>query len=164
LPLPHSLPHQYNLSNISHLPNIKNPIKPPFTLHFSHPHHPYPPIQKPYQFSFHDLLTIHPNLPYPPIPKPHINFLHAYSTHTQFTQYKLNLLHHHHHLFPPYQPPPLLTHHTLTQFPHIHTSLNKLPPQITDHQMTQINYQLNLNPNHPFHLPKPYLKNKKFLQ
>ncbi|WP_420359557.1 glycine betaine ABC transporter substrate-binding protein, partial [Bacillus altitudinis] len=108
-------------------------MPPDFTLEFSDRQDAYLPIQKPYHFSFHHLLTMQPKLPYPAIQKPNIHFLHPYSTHTQFTQYNFNVLHHHNHLFPPYQPPPFLTHHTLKHYPHIHPSLNNLPPQITHH-------------------------------
>ncbi len=126
LAVPQSLADQYDVSNISDLGKIKNRIKAGFTLEFSDRQDGYRGIQKTYQFSFDDVVTMEPKLRYRAIQKGDINLVDAYSTDSELRQYKLKVLNDDQHVFPPYQGAPLLRQETLTEYPEIETSLNKL--------------------------------------
>lgn len=69
LAVPQSLADQYDLSKISDLGQIKNRIRAGFTLEFSDRQDGYLGIQKAYQFSFGDVVTMEPKLRYRAIQK-----------------------------------------------------------------------------------------------
>ncbi|MGM5473997.1 ABC transporter permease/substrate-binding protein [Bacillus pumilus] len=163
LAVPQSLADQYDVSNISDLGKIKNRIKAGFTLEFSDRQDGYRGIQKTYQFSFDDVVTMEPKLRYRAIQKGDINLVDAYSTDSELRQYKLKVLNDDQHVFPPYQGAPLLRQETLTEYPEIETSLNKLGGQITDDEMREMNYEVNVQGKDAFQVAKAYLKKKKLL-
>ncbi|BBP93570.1 hypothetical protein BsIDN1_71880 [Bacillus safensis] len=122
-------------------------------------------FKKAYQFSFDDVVTMEPKLRYRAIQKGDINLVDAYSTDSELRQYKLKVLDDDQHVFfPPYQGAPLLRQETLTEFPEIETSLNKLAGQITDDEMREMNYEVNVKEKDAFQVAKAYLKKKKLLQ
>lgn len=164
LAVPQSLADQYDVSNISDLGKIKNRIKAGFTLEFSDRQDGYLGIQKTYQFSFDDVVTMEPKLRYRALQKGDINLVDAYSTDSELREYKLKVLDDDQHVFPPYQGAPLLRQETLTEFPEIETSLNKLGGQITDDEMREMNYEVNVKGKDAFQVAKAYLKKKKLLQ
>lgn len=164
LAVPQSLADQYDVSNISDLGKIKNRIKAGFTLEFSDRQDGYLGIQKTYQFSFDDVVTMEPKLRYRAIQKGDINLVDAYSTDSELREYKLKVLDDDQHVFPPYQGAPPLRQETLTEFPEIGTSLNKLGGQITDDEMREMNYEVNVKGKDAFQVAKAYLKKKKLLQ
>ncbi|TYS54463.1 glycine/betaine ABC transporter permease, partial [Bacillus infantis] len=153
-----------DVSNISDLGKIKNRIKAGFTLEFSDRQDGYRGIQKVYQFSFDDVVTMEPKLRYRAIQKGDINLVDAYSTDSELRQYKLKVLDDDQHVFPPYQGAPLLRQDTLTEYPEIETSLNKLGGQITDDEMREMNYEVNVKGKEAFQVAKAYLKKKKLLK
>ena len=138
--MPQSLADQYDLSKISDLGQIKNRIRAGFTLEFSDRQDGYLGIQKAYQFSFDDVVTMEPKLRYRALQKGNIQLVDAYSTDSELRQYKLKVLDDDKHVFPPYQGAPLLRQETLKEYPEIEASLNKLAGQITDDEMREINY------------------------
>ncbi|CAM5549956.1 Vitamin B12 import ATP-binding protein BtuD [Bacillus safensis subsp. safensis] len=111
-----------------------------------------------------EIVTMEPKLRYRAIQKGDINLVDAYSTDSELRQYKLKVLDDDQHVFPPYQGAPLLRQETLTEFPEIETSLNKLAGQITDDEMREMNYEVNVKEKDAFQVAKAYLKKKKLLQ
>ncbi len=88
----------------------------------------------------------------------------AYSTDSELRQYKLKVLDDDKHVFPPYQGAPLLRQETLKEYPEIEASLNKLAGQITDDEMREMNYEVNVKGKDAFQVAEAYLKKKKLLQ
>jgi len=60
-------------------------------------------------------------------------------------------------LFPPYQGAPLLRKETLEKYPEIETALNKLANQITDDEMREMNYQVNVEGRNIEDVAREYL-------
>ncbi|MCM3570282.1 osmoprotectant update ABC transporter permease/substrate-binding subunit OpuFB [Neobacillus mesonae] len=157
------LADQYHLKNISDLKAIENDVKAGFTLEFSDREDGYRGIQSLYDIHFSNLVTMEPKLRYVAVESGEINLVDAYSTDSELRQYKLKVLADDKHLFPPYQGAPLLRKETVDQYPEIAAALNKLAGRITDDEMREMNYQVNVEGRAPSDVAKEYLDRKGLL-
>ncbi|MGH2242770.1 glycine betaine ABC transporter substrate-binding protein, partial [Enterococcus faecalis] len=66
--------------------------------------------------------------------------------------------------FPPYQGAPLINTATLEQYPELGEILNTLAGKISEEQMSEMNYQVNVEGQDPRILAKDYLKEKNLLK
>lgn len=134
----------YGLKKISDLKAIEKTIKAGFTLEFNDREDGYRGIQKRYDINLANLSTMEPKLRYQAIDRGDIQLLDAYSTDSELRQYHLTVLEDDQQLFPPYQGAPLLRQETLLQYPELEPVLNKLADKITDDDMRELNYQVNV--------------------
>lgn len=105
-----------------------------------------------------------PKLRYSAIKKGDINLVDAYSTDSELKEYSLMVLDDDQHLFPPYQGAPLLRKETTQEHPEVVKSLNKLAEKITDGEMREMNYKVNVNGITPQQIAKEYLKKHDLLK
>ncbi len=82
----------------------------------------------------------------------------AYSTDSELAQYKLVVLEDDQHLFPPYQGAPLLKKETADKYPEIATALNQLAGKISEADMQEMNYKVNVKNQRPAQVAKEYLQ------
>lgn len=68
----------------------------------------------------------------------------VYSTDPEIERYQLQILEYDQHLFPPYQGEPLTKAELLEKYPKLEAFLNKLTGNITENQMSQLNYQIGV--------------------
>lgn len=151
------LAESYQLQKISDLKPIEQKVKAGFTLEFNDREDGYVGIQKQYEIAFTTLATMEPKLRYQAIQSGDINLLDAYSTDSEIRQYKLRVLEDDQALFPPYQGAPLLRKETLTDYPDIGKALNQLADRITDDEMREMNYQVNVEGKLAAEVAKEYL-------
>lgn len=151
------LAESYQLQKISDLKPIEQKVKAGFTLEFNDREDGYVGIQKRYGIAFTTLATMEPKLRYQAIQSGDINVLDAYSTDSEIRQYKLRVLEDDQALFPPYQGAPLLRKETLTDYPEIGEALNQLADHITDDEMREMNYQVNVEGKLAAEVAKEYL-------
>ena len=149
---------QYHLEKISDLQAIKDEVKAGFTLEFSDREDGYRGIQSLYNIQFPNLVTMEPKLRYVAVESGKINAVDAYSTDSELRQYDLKVLEDDKHLFPPYQGAPLLRKETADQYPEIVAALNKLAGRITDDEMREMNYKVNVKGSTPIEVAREYLK------
>lgn len=147
----------YQLQKISDLKPIEQKVKAGFTLEFNDREDGYVGIQKRYGIAFTTLATMEPKLRYQAIQSGDINLLDAYSTDSEIRQYKLRVLEDDQALFPPYQGAPLLRKETLIDYPEIGEALNQLADHITDDEMREMNYQVNVEGKLAAEVAKEYL-------
>lgn len=152
------LAESYQLQKISDLKPIEQKVKAGFTLEFNDREDGYVGIQKRYGIAFTTLATMEPKLRYQAIQSGDINLLDAYSTDSEIRQYKLRVLEDDQALFPPYQGAPLLRKETLTDYPEIGEALNQLADHITDDEMREMNYQVNVEGKLAAEVAKEYLE------
>ncbi len=164
LAVPSQLADEYQLKTITDLKNIENGIKAGFTLEFSDREDGYLGIQKLYGINFVNLVTMEPKLRYGAVETGNINLVDAYSTDSELRQYQLTVLEDDKHLFPPYQGAPLLRKKTVKQYPEIKESLNKLAGKISDDEMREMNYQVNMEGVSPFEVAKQYLEKEGLMK
>ncbi|MBK3494215.1 ABC transporter permease/substrate-binding protein [Viridibacillus sp. YIM B01967] len=134
----------YQLKSISDIKAIQEKIKAGFTMEFNDREDGYRGIQKRYGTTISKITTMEPKLRYQAINTRDIDLLDAYSTDSEIRQYNLIVLEDDKHLFPPYQGAPLLRKETIKKYPEIEQALNKLTDQITDDEMREMNYQVNV--------------------
>lgn len=151
------LAESYQLQKISDLKPIEQKVKAGFTLEFNDREDGYVGIQKRYGIAFTTLATMEPKLRYQAIQSGDINLLDAYSTDSEIRQYKLRVLEEDQALFPPYQGAPLLRKETLIDYPEIGEALNQLADHITDDEMREMNYQVNVEGKLAAEVAKEYL-------
>lgn len=157
------LAETYQLQTISDLKSIEQAVKAGFTLEFNDREDGYVGIQKRYDIAFPSIATMEPKLRYQAIESGDINLLDAYSTDSEIRQYKLHVLEDDQALFPPYQGAPLLRQETLIKYPEIETSLNKLANHISDDEMREMNYQVNVEGKLAAEVAREYLLNAGLL-
>lgn len=163
LAVPNELADQYQLKKISDLKAVENKIKAGFTLEFSDREDGYAGIQKWYNIQFLNMKTMEPKLRYGAVKKGDINLVDAYSTDSELAQYTLTVLEDDKNLFPPYQGAPLLRKETVKKYPELKTALNKLTGKITDDEMREMNYKVNIKGASPYDTAKDFLKRKGLL-
>lgn len=144
LAVPRSFAEQYDITTISDLQKAKNAVKPGFTLEFSDREDGYKGMQKIYNLTFPNIKTMEPKLRYQAIESGDINLVDAYSTDSELKKYDLKVLEDDQHMFPPYQGAPLLRKETLEKYPELKDVLEKLSGIITDDEMREMNYRVNI--------------------
>ncbi|MGG0658686.1 osmoprotectant update ABC transporter permease/substrate-binding subunit OpuFB [Rummeliibacillus pycnus] len=164
LAVPNQLAKQYQLKTISDLKLVQNKMKAGFTLEFSDREDGYKGIQKLYGIHFSNLVTMEPKLRYGAIQSGDINLVDAYSTDSELRQYKLTVLEDDRHLFPPYQGAPMLRKETVEKYPEIVDALNKLAGKITDDEMREMNYQVNVEGISAKKVASNYLEKEKLIK
>ncbi|WP_412888662.1 glycine betaine ABC transporter substrate-binding protein [Bacillus sp. 1P06AnD] len=152
---------RYHLETISDLKAVENQLKVGFTLEFSDREDGYRGIKKKYGIQFPQMKTMEPKLRYNAVKTGDINVVDAYSTDSELRQYKLKVLKDDKHLFPPYQGAPMLREETIKKYPELKKALNKLAGKITDDEMRQMNYDVNVNGKNPADVAKAYLEKEK---
>lgn len=158
LAVPKSIADQYNLKTISDLKPVEQQIKAGFTLEFSDREDGYLGIQKKYGIEFPNVATMEPKLRYGALQRGDINLVDAYSTDSELRQYELVVLEDDQELFPPYQGAPMLRQETADQYPQLVEVLNQLAGKITDDEMRQMNYDVNVEGANPEQVAAEYLK------
>lgn len=153
----------YNLKTISDLKAVQNSVKAGFTLEFSDRDDGYKGLQKRYGLKFDSLKTMEPKLRYSALKSGDINTLDAYSTDSEIAQYKLKVLKDDKQLFPPYQGAPLMLKSTLEKYPELKAPLEKLAGKITDQEMSEMNYEVNVQGKSAEEVAKNYLQKEGLL-
>ncbi len=157
------LAEAYQLQTISDIKAMQESIKAGFTLEFNDREDGYVGIQKRYGIDIASVTTMEPKLRYQAIQSGNIDLLDAYSTDSELRQYDLTVLVDDQQLFPPYQGAPLLRKETLEKYPELEKVLGKLANQITDDQMREMNYQVNVEGKNSEDVARAFLKNAGLL-
>ena len=144
-----------NLSKISDLSHLNQPIA-GFDLEFAGRQDGYLGLQKLYGLKF-NVKTMQTSLIYNALNTGAVRIAQVYSTDSQIKQYGLTVLKDDKHLFPPYQAAPMMSQKLLTKYPQIAPILNKLAGKITDAQMVQMNYEVNVQQKSPSTVAHDYL-------
>lgn len=154
----------HQLQTISDLKPLAQTIRAGFTLEFNDRKDGYVGMQKRYNMTLANVTTMEPKLRYQAIAAGTIDVLDAYSTDSEIREYGLQVLEDDQALFPPYQGAPLIRKETLAKYPEIEAALNKLANQITDDEMREMNYQVNVEGKSAADVAKAYLQENGLLQ
>ncbi|WP_107949022.1 ABC transporter permease/substrate-binding protein [Lysinibacillus parviboronicapiens] len=158
------LAETYDLQTISDIKALQTSIKAGFTLEFNDREDGYLGIQERYGITISNITTMEPKLRYQAIKTGDIDLLDAYSTDSEIRQYDLTVLADDQQLFPPYQGAPLLRKETLEKYPEIEGALSKLANQITDDEMREMNYQVNVEGKNIADVAQTYLEKAGLLK
>ncbi len=164
LAIKEELAKEKEIEDISDLKNYQNDLRAGFTLEFSDREDGYLGIQSEYGITFKDVVTMEPKLRYTAIENNDIDVLDAYSTDSELESYKLKVLNDDLALFPPYQGAPLLSEKTLEKHPELEDILNKLAGKVTDDEMRQMNYLVNVEDESPHDVALNFLEEQGLLK
>ncbi|CAM3584914.1 ABC transporter permease/substrate-binding protein [Aeromicrobium ponti] len=164
LAVPDQLASEFQLQTISDLQAVEQNIKAGFTLEFSDREDGYRGIQKLYGLDFPTVLTMEPKLRYGAIEKGEINLVDAYSTDSEIARYNLTVLEDDKNLFPPYQGAPMLREETAENYPELVKALNQLGGKISDDEMREMNYKVNVDGASPEETAREYLEKEGLLK
>ncbi|MGM9920757.1 MAG: osmoprotectant update ABC transporter permease/substrate-binding subunit OpuFB [Bhargavaea sp.] len=145
LAVPKTFAEEHGLETISDLKKIQDRIRAGFTLEFSDREDGYQGIQSLYGIEFPNVVTMEPKLRYTAVESGEINLVDAYSTDSEIERYGLKVLEDDRNLFPPYQGAPLMLEETAEDYPEIVQALNVLSGKISDDEMREMNFRVNVD-------------------
>ena len=151
------------LKKISDLANITNKLKGGMTLEFIDRGDGFKGIKKLYGIDF-PVKSMEPALRYQAIDQKKVNIVDAYSTDSELRQYHLSILKDNKHNFPIYQGAPLMSNDFARRHPQVVRSLNKLAGKITEKQMQEMNYEVNVKNMDPGQVAHHYLVKQHLLK
>ena len=141
--VPKKIAQTYGLKTISDLKKVEGELKAGFSLEFNDREDGNKGLQSLYGLNL-NVATMEPALRYEAIQKGNIQITDAYSTDPEIAKYDLVVLEDDKQLFPPYQGAPLMKEALLKKHPELEGILNKLAGNITEKQMSQMNYQVGV--------------------
>ncbi len=133
----------HHLETISDLTQIEPLLKPGMTLEFIDRNDGLKGLQKAYGLDI-TAKSMEPALRYEAINKGRINLVDAYSTDSELRQYNLAILKDNQHFFPTYQGAPLMTTNFANKHPQVVKALNQLAGKISETDMQEMNYEVNV--------------------
>ncbi|HJB23197.1 MAG TPA: ABC transporter permease/substrate-binding protein [Candidatus Jeotgalibaca pullicola] len=151
------LAEEHELETISDLAGIESEVQAGFTLEFTDRQDGYLGIQELYGISLPNISTMEPQLRYEALQTGDINLLDAYSTDSEIVRYGLVVLEDDLGLFPPYQGAPLLRQETIDEYPDLEEILNQLSGKISDEQMRELNYSVDVDGKSPENAARDFL-------
>jgi len=134
---------EHQLETISDLTQVDSLLKPGMTLEFIDRDDGLKGLKKAYGLDV-TAKSMEPALRYEAISKGRINLVDAYSTDSELRQYHLAILKDNKHFFPTYQGAPLMTTAFANKHPKVVQSLNKLAGKISETDMQEMNYEVNV--------------------
>lgn len=133
----------HHLKDISDLTAIQSVLKPGMTLEFIDRDDGLKGLKKAYGLDV-TAKSMEPALRYEAINKGRINLVDAYSTDSELRQYNLAILKDNQHFFPTYQGAPLMKTAFANKHPQVVKALNKLAGKISETDMQEMNYEVNV--------------------
>lgn len=154
---------EHHLQKISDLNNVQSILNGGMTLEFIDRGDGLKGIKQKYGLDF-PVKSMEPALRYQAINKDRINIVDAYSTDSELRQYHLSILKDDKHMFPTYQGAPMMTKDFVKKHPQISKSLNKLAGKITEKEMQEMNYEVNVQDKAPAAVAHQYLVSHHLLK
>jgi len=93
-----------------------------------------------------------------------VNLIDAYSTDSELREYHLSILEDDKGLFPKYQGAPLMSTEFADDNPQVVEALDKLGGKITEEEMQEMNYEVNVEEETPADVAHSYLTEKGLLE
>ena len=154
---------KWDVHTISDLKTVENQLKPGMTLEFIDRPDGLPGVNKTYGLNL-KAQSMEPKLRYEAINNKNINLVDAYSTDSELRQYHLTTLKDNRHSFPSYQGAPLMKASLAKKYPGVVKSLNKLAGRISEKDMQEMNYEVNVENKSSKSVARNYLTSHHLLK
>lgn len=151
-----SFAQRYHLKTIEDLQNVQGKLKAGMSMEFMDRRDGLKLVERRYHIKF-PVKGMEPELRYRAIHDNQINLIDCYSTDSELRQYHLTVLKDNKHVFPIYQGAPLMTQEFAKKHPQVVSSLNKLAGKISEKQIQQMNYEVNVLDQSPASVARHYL-------
>ena len=120
-------------------------------------------LEKKYRLKFKDTKEMDIGLKYDAIHSEQVDVINVFSTDGLLKKYELKVLQDDREFFPRYQAATLIRNETIKKYPEIETVLSKLTGQINDQEMTELNYQVEVEKKEPAAVAREFLQKKGLL-
>lgn len=120
-------------------------------------------LEKKYGLQFKNKKEMDIGLKYDGIHSGQVDVINAFSTDGLLKKYELTILKDDQEFFPRYQAATLIRNETLKKYPEIEKVLSKLTGQISDQEMTELNYNVEVEKKEPAAVAREFLKKKGLL-
>ncbi len=147
----------HQITKLSQLNQFATPLKAGFDLEFNSRQDGYKGIQSLYGLTF-NVKTLDASLRYQALDGGQVQVTDGYSTDSQIRQYHLLALKDDKQLFPVYRGAPLMRQDFAKAHPQVVKALNQLANRITEPEMQEMNYQVNVKGQSAAKVAKAYLK------
>lgn len=153
----------HGITTISDLQRVQSELLGGFDLEFLDRTDGYKGLQATYGLNF-KTQSIDPGLRYEALKNGKINLTDGYSTDSQIRQFDLIALTDNRHQFPVYQGAPLMNTSFAAKNPEIVQALNKLANKISETDMQEMNYEVNVKQQSAATVAKHYLVTHQLLR
>lgn len=155
---------ELGISKISDLVAHQQDLRAGFTLEFIDREDGYKGMQELYGLALGSVQSMEPALRYQAIQNGDVDVIDAYSTDSEIKQYDLVTLEDDRQLFPPYQGAPLLKAEFVSAHPEVVQGLNRLAGKITEEQMIEMNYLVNVEKQQPATVAHDFLVQENIIK
>ncbi|GCF95880.1 glycine/betaine ABC transporter permease [Enterococcus florum] len=152
------------ISKISDLVAHEGELRAGFTLEFIDREDGYRGIQEKYGLNFGSVQSMEPALRYQAIQNQDVDVIDGYSTDSEIKQYDLVTLEDDMRLFPPYQGAAIMRGEFANDHPNVVNALNRLAGKITEDQMIEMNYEVNVEGKQPAQVARDFLVKEKIIE
>lgn len=143
---------------ISDLVEIEDELTAAFTFEFfDRENDGYPGVQEVYGLDIGDVQTMDPGLRSEALVAGDVDLIDAYSTDSYMMRYNLVTLEDDENLFPPFNGAPLFRDDVLMEYPEIEQILNQLGGRISEEEMMEMNYEVDVNDANEDEIARNYL-------
>ncbi|MDH5105378.1 ABC transporter permease/substrate-binding protein [Lentilactobacillus diolivorans] len=154
---------RYHLKTIGDLQSIQGKLKAGMSLEFMDRPDGLKAIKRQYHVNF-PVKGMEPELRYRAIHEGKVNVIDCYSTDSELRQYHLTVLKDDKRVFPTYQGAPLMKTSFAKHHPGVVHALNRLADHITEKQIQQMNYEVNIKKKSPASVAHHYLNQYHMLK
>lgn len=120
-------------------------------------------VERVYGLKFKDTKSMDIGLKYQALASRQIDVTDAFATDGQLLKYKTVVLEDDKHLYPPYYAAPIVRMDTLKQHPELEIVLNSLGGQISDQEMREVCYEVEVNNKEIADVAKEFLTRKHLI-
>lgn len=154
----------YNLKRLSDLKEVQDQLVAGFTLEFADRKDGYLGLKEKEQLFFKEVKTMEPSLRYQALVNQEVAIIDAYSTDSEIKQYDLVVLKDDLNYFPSYRGAPLVLESFKKKHPNVVKALNRLENKITEKDMIQMNYDVQVKKQSAKDVALRYLKENHLLE
>lgn len=151
------------MKTIGDLQSIQGKLKAGMSLEFMDRPDGLKAIKRQYHVNF-PVKGMEPELRYRAIHEGKVNVIDCYSTDSELRQYHLTVLKDDKRVFPTYQGAPLMKTSFAKRHPGVVHALNRLADHITEKQIQQMNYEVNIKKKSPASVAHHYLNQHHMLK
>jgi len=151
---------RYNLKTFSDLVPYSNQLVFGATAEILERSDGYPGLKELYGFEFKDIKSLDPGLRYTAIENNQVQVIDAFSTDGKLEELKLVILADDKDYFPPYYAVPLINKESIGKHPKLEETLNRMENMISDEEMQQLNYRVDVKKEDINAVARDFLKSK----
>lgn len=155
---------KYNLKTFSDLVPYSNGLVFGATAEILERPDGYPGLKELYGYQFKDIKALDPGLRYNAIASDEVQVIDAFSTDGKLTELDLTVLEDDKEYFPPYYAVPLVNNKILENNPQLKETLNRLENVLSDKEMQQLNYRVDVKKEDMNAVARDFLEKKGMLK